>query len=489
MTAPFSLGIDLGTTSVKVLALDQTGQVLAVSSSQHGIEASPVGVQANPEEWWQSLLRAMKDLGGQVRMADVVALGFSGNMSSVVLVDDDGMAIAPALLLADSRGSEQLAALTYEQRERIVTVTGNVPETLFSLASLLWWNAVRSDILDRATVWLSAKDYLRARLTGVLATDPTDAYNSLLISGVSWNTELIDSLGLRRSLFPPLLHSSSLGGSVHAAAAEKTGIPEGTVVAMGSGDVAAAITGMGGLSRDQLAISLGTSATVMAALDRGVRPAPPRDAVGAMSVHPSADGTWFALGSLLTGGLALNWLRSIVGSEPIAEAEAIPSRSNQLVFLPYLAGTGSPDFISSATGMILGVSPTTTAKQLVEALCEAIAFDIAALVERLGAQAYNHVVVSGGGSRVQAWPQILADVLRLPVKVLDQPDLSAVGAAIYGWEALGMEVMPQNAGSTLTPHLETEFAWEIRRRRFEHARKLSLELSARLNSPQRKATQ
>jgi xylulokinase len=483
MTVSFSLGIDLGTTSVKVLALDSAGRVLAVASSHHGIDDSADGVQADPEVWWKSLVTAMEDLGGQVRLADVVAVGFSGNMSSVVLADDDGGSVAPALLLADPRGSDQLAALTHEQRERIVTATGNVPETVFSLASLLWWNAMKSDVLERATVWLSAKDYLRARLTGVLATDPTDAYNSLLMSGASWNTELIDSLGLRRSLFPPLLDSSSLGGAVHAAAAGETGIPEGTLVAMGSGDVAAAITGMGGLRGDQLAISLGTSATVMAALDAGVRPSPPHDAVGAMSVHPAADGMWFALGSLLTGGLALNWLRSIVGTEPIAAAEATPNGSNQLVFLPYLAGTGSPDFVSSATGMILGISPTTTASQLVEALCEAIAFDIAGLVDRLGSQPYSHVVVSGGGSRVQAWPQILADVLRLPVKVLDQPDLSAVGAAIYGWEALGMKVLPQGTGRTVAPRSETEAAWDIRRRRFEHARTLSLELSTLLYHP------
>jgi xylulokinase len=483
MSASFSLGIDLGTTSVKLLALGRDGQVLAVSNSHHGIDDTSEGVQADPEMWWQSLLTALGDLGRQVRLADAVAVGFSGNMSSVVLVDDHAVALAPALLLADPRGAEQIAALTDRQRARIVAVTGNVPNSVFSLASLLWWNATHRDVLQRASVWLSAKDYLRARLTGVLATDPTDAYNSLLVDEGTWNRDLIESLGLPGTLFPPLIGSFSPAGAVHRAAAQLTGLREGTPVATGSGDVAAAITGMGGLHGDQLAISLGTSATVMAALDDGLHPSPPTDAVGAMSVHPASNGMWFALGSLLTGGLALNWLRSIAGAESITSAQSTPNAANPLVFLPYLAGTGSPDFLPSATGTILGVMPSTTASQLVAALCEAVAFDIAGLVERLGSQHYSHVVVSGGGSRVQAWPQILADVLRLPVRVLDQPDLSAVGAAMYGWAALGITVSPTSAGSTAEPRASTAAAWEIRRGRYEKARTLALELNTRLVSP------
>jgi xylulokinase len=483
MSTSFSLGIDLGTTSVKVLALDGNGQVLAVSSSHHGIDDTIAGVQADPEAWWQSLLTALGDLGRQVRLSDAVAVGFSGNMSSVVLVDEHAVALAPALLLADPRGSEQITALTDAQRACIVAATGNIPKTVFSLASLLWWNATDRGLLRRASVWLSAKDYLRARLTGVLATDPTDAYNSLLVNEGEWNSELIDSLGLPATLFPPLIDSSSPAGTVEREAAELTGLRAGTPVATGSGDVAAAITGMGGLQGDQLAVSLGTSATVMAALDVGLHPAPPTDAVGAMSVHPASDGMWFALGSLLTGGLALNWLRSIAGAQSITAAQSTPDAANPLVFLPYLAGTGSPDFLPAATGTILGITPTTTASQLVAALCEAVAFDIAGLVERLGSQPYSHVVVSGGGSRVHAWPQILADVLQLPVRVLDQPDLSAVGAAIYGWGALGVTVLPTGTGRASNPRASTKAAWAVRRRRYEHARTLALELNTRLVSP------
>lgn len=475
MEHSFSLGIDLGTTSVKVLALSEAGQVLAVASSHHGIEDTAEGVQADPERWWQSLITALGELGEGIDLSKARAVGFSGNMSSVVLVDDRGNAIAPALLLADPRGSDQIASLTDEQRRAIVEATGNVPKTVFSLSSLLWWKETHPETLERASVWLSAKDYLRGRLTGVLVTDQTDGYNSLLVSAANWNFAIIDSLGLPRRLFPPLRSASSPAGTVHSLAAAATGIPEGTVVATGSGDVAAAIAGSGGIAPDELAISLGTSATVMAALQPGARAMPPADAIGALTVHPAADGAWFALGSLLTGGLALNWLRSIAGTEPIAATTASPNPADQLIFLPYLAGTGSPDFATSASGTILGITPTTTASQLAAALCEAIAFDIAGLIERLGGRPYTHAVVSGGGSRVAAWPQILADVLDLPVQVLDQPDLSAVGAALYGWDAVGVRVTPMNTGTAVVPRPETGAAWGIRRRRFEMARAIVLE--------------
>lgn len=475
MTVPFSLGIDLGTTSLKVLALTKDGDVLAASSSHHGIDNLVSGVQADPEMWWSSLVTALGALSRRVCLADVCAIGLSGNMSSVVLVNADGESVAPALLLADSRGSEQLKALTEDQCSEIRNATGNEPETVFSLSSLLWWSATSPQTLRRATAWLSAKDYLRARLTGVLATDPTDAHNSLLMAEGRWNSELIESLGLPIRLFPALLKSTEVAGSVHAIAATETKVPQGTPVATGSGDVAAALTGMGGLPTDALAISLGTSATVMAAIDHCPRKSQTENKMAGLTLHPTAEGAWFALGSLLTGGLALNWLRSIAGAAAIKAASSQPNPRDQLIFLPYLAGTGSPDFVPSATGTILGITPSTTASHLVSALCEAVAFDIARLIDRTGPSAYTHVLLSGGGSRVEAWPQILADVLRIPVAVLDEPDLSAVGAAIYGWAAVGTRVTPRAVGRRTEPQAHNEVAWESRRNRFETARALMVD--------------
>lgn len=469
-----ALGIDIGTTSVKVLALDRQGTIVDSASSHHGIQKTTSGVQIDADLWSVSLLASLRQLS--IDLSTVEAVGFSGNMSSVVLVDEHGESLHPALLLADSRGADQLAELTDETVASIVEHTGNLPETVFSLSSLLWFRDNRPDLTARAAAWVSAKDYLRAQLTGVLATDPTDAYNSLLLREGSWNDSLISQLSLPRRLFPAILPSDAVAGTITAEAAHLTGLPAGIPVATGAGDVAASIAGSGGLPEQSLSVSLGTSAIVMAAVsDRCLPPA----AVGRLTVHPTAEGSLFALGSLLTGGLALNWVRSLIGSEPIAQVSASTSLDSDLVFLPYLAGTGSPDFISEAKGTLFGITPATAGTEIVAALIEAIAFDIADLIDLVGASNYREIVVSGGGSRIVAWPQVLADVSGLPVNTLDIPDLSAIGAAVLGWSAAGERVSATSESIRLTPRPEHAQTWAAHRARYTAARRAALDFYTR----------
>lgn len=488
MTSPLSLGIDLGTTSVKVAALTAAGELVGGAASHHGIDEHAGGVQADPAVWWASVLRALSDLGDQVDLARVCTVGLSGNMSSVVLVDEAHRPLGPALLLADARGADEISRLPDEIRGQILEATGNEPGTVFALSSLLWWREHHLETIGCATAWLSAKDYLRLGLTGHVATDPTDAYNSLLLRDGQWDDALIAAVGLERRIFPQLVASDAVAGRLHAQAGAVTGLPAGVPVATGSGDVAAALAGMGGLPTGTLAVSLGTSVTLMAALGDGPRPSLPQDAQGAMTVHPAADGSWFALGSLLTGGLALNWLRSLVGSEALADVSPDPDPGDLLTFLPYLAGTGSPDYVPTATGTILGITPSTTAAQLVGALLEAVAFDLAGLVDRLGGQRWSRVIVSGGGGRIAAWPQVIADILGTPVDVLDQPDLSALGAAVLGWRAVGDAVSPALTTQTFAQRSANVPAWDVRRRRYELARGLALDLTRKILATQREAS-
>ncbi|PZR55324.1 hypothetical protein DNL40_02835 [Xylanimonas oleitrophica] len=475
------LGIDLGTTSVKVLLLDEVGSTVASASHHHGIDPTSSGVQADPERWWDSLRTALAALAAEADLARVAAVGLSGNMSAVVLVDDQVRPVAPALLLADQRGTDEITALDPPLRRDLAARTGNEPQAVFSLSSLLWWQARDLDVLRSAQHYLSAKDFLRARLTGEVATDPTDAYNSLLLRPGTWEWDegTIQALGLPRRIFPPVLPSTALGGRTTRTAARETGIPAGVPVAVGAGDMAAALAGTAGLDAGDAAVSLGTSATVMAVLGAGARPDVGPRATGTVTYHPTADGSWFALGSLLTGGLVVNWLRSTVGADAIAQAPADPDADDPLMFMPYLAGTGSPDFDSAATGTLLGVTPTTTPPRLVAAALEAVAFDVARLLDLLAdgpAGGYRRVVLSGGGSRIGAWPQIIADVTRLPVHVLDEPDLSAVGAAVLGWAAAGVYVAPPAAGTEIAPRAATAAAWDRRRARYERLRGQALAL-------------
>jgi len=185
-------------------------------------------VQVDPELWWFSMLAALSRL--TVDLTGTIAVGFSGNMSSLVLVDSRLQPVRPALLLADPRGAEQISLLGDDVVGEIVAGTGNIPETVFSLSSMLWLRDNAPEDLARAAYWMSAKDYLRMRLTGTVATDPTDAYNSLLLHEGSWRTDLIADLSLPAALFPPVLDSGATAGHVSAEAAHQTSLPAGIPV-------------------------------------------------------------------------------------------------------------------------------------------------------------------------------------------------------------------------------------------------------------------
>lgn len=462
------LGIDVGTTSVKALVLDAKGVVVESTSAHHGISDEADRVEVDAERWWQSLCAAVAAL--TVPLERVAAVGFSGNMSSVVLVDDEVRPIRPALLLADPRGAEQLAGLNDDVTAAIVESTGNVPETVFSISSLLWLRDNEPQALTASRAWLSSKDFLRARLTGEISTELTDAGNSLLVRADQWDDALIAAVGLPRAIFPPLRDSAGMGGRLSAAGAAATGLREGIPVAVGTGDVAAALVGSGGLPADHLAVSLGTSATLMAGL--GERPLSAR-ALNKLTVHPDAEGRRFALGSLLTGGLALNWLRDSFGGGALAAASDGPLTTD-LFFLPYLAGSGSPDFVPEMRGTVFGITPATRPEHLVAALMEAISFDIADLVDAVGGD-YSRILLSGGGSRLAAWPQVLADVTNIPVTRFDAPDLSAIGAAVLAWRCLGADVAAAGDRVDVRPRPALAARWRQRRGAYAAARAIAVD--------------
>ncbi|MFS0734713.1 FGGY family carbohydrate kinase [Microbacterium sp. 1P10UB] len=468
MSGRWTLGIDVGTTSVKALVLDRAGRVVESTAAHHGISDHADRVEVDAERWWDSLCTAVQSL--TVPLSEIDAIGFSGNMSSVVLVDEALRPLRPAILLADTRGADQLATLPDEVTAGIVDATGNVPETVFSLSPLLWLRDHEPEALTRCTAWLSSKDFLRARLTGVIATEPTDAGNSLLLSDGAWADETIAALRLPRTAFPTLLTSDGSGGAVSEDAGRLSGLSAGTPVAVGAGDVAAALVGSGGLAPDQLAVSLGTSATLMAALaDQHLSP----QALNKLTVHPGADGGLFALGSLLTGGLALNWLRDSFGASALTAAESEPPLG-ELYFLPYLAGSGSPDFVPEMRGTVYGITPATRPEQLVTALMEAVSFDIAELIDAIGGD-YRRIVLSGGGSRLPAWPQVLADVTGIPVTRFDAPDLSAIGAAVLAWRLLGVKVEAAGEHADVLPRPEYAPRWSRRRATYRLARAHALD--------------
>jgi xylulokinase len=342
-------------------------------------------------------------------------------MSSVVLVDERGRAVRDAILLADTRGESELKALREDVRDRVRALSGNPLGPSFTLAKLLWLAANEKESMERAAVWLAAKDFVRCRLTGTTGTDPSDAFNSLLLDPMTlhWRWDLVEEVGLDPDKFPSVNRGDDEAGEVCAAAARATGLRTGTPVSTGLGDMAALALGAGWREGPAPTVSLGTSTTVLFPVDQGACPAP------GFSVHPVLPGLpWFVLGSLLTGGLALDWLR---GLGPVAQ-RAVRRRAG-LVFLPQLSGRGSPSFDPAWRGSMVGLTPSTTLGELVQALFDAIAFELRACLEALGQKPADALVLTGGGSALRPWDQAIADVLETPVRVLRLIDVTAFGAA------------------------------------------------------------
>ncbi|MCT2582292.1 xylulokinase [Actinophytocola gossypii] len=460
-----ALGVDVGTTSTKAVLVDRDGVVVASASARHGLRKGPGVVEADPEQWWRSTRTAIGKLDPDQRSRTAV-VGVSGNMSSLVVMDEDGRAVRPAILLADTRGEAEIAALPPAVRARIEDSGHNVPGTVFTLAKLLWLARNEPATLTAAATFGAAKDFVRARLTGVLGSEPTDAYNTLLLDrgGMTWHTELIRECGLDSAPFPALSESDALVGGVSVSAAADTGLPEGVPVQAGLGDMAAAMLGAGDTEQDgSVLVSLGTSITALVRLpDQEFDPA----WRGRLTYHPLPGGA-FALASLITGGLAINWLRSLAGEQVLREAPDEPDPDSPLVFLPHLAGAGTPEFLPAARGSVFGIEPGTSGPELARALFEGTAFELAMAVRLAGGR---RVLLSGGGTHLPVWVRVITDVLDLPARVVDEPEVSATGAARLAWRALGVRCPAPTGYRELRPRPEFRAAWRARSARYARAR-------------------
>lgn len=438
-----ALGIDIGTSSVKVLALDSDGHVVAIASAAYPLQHDTYSgsFEVDPEDWWSATCQATRTClaEGSIDAHEIAAIGLSGNMSSVVLVDHRGKAIRPAMLLADARGSEEVQKIPAALREEIQNTTHNDPtNTAFALSKLLWLNKHAHEDIKRADKWLAAKDFIRLRLTGVAGAEPTDAGNWLLIDPQIpiWQCSWIDKLQLPIRLFPRLHKATDVVGKITREAAEEIGLLEGTAVVAGVADMTSAAIGAGTLQRGDLAVSLGTSTTIIAPLGDTPFPTVWQDK---MTYHPFPYPLGnYALGSLLTGGLALNWLGSLGTITPMSQEIISPEALPPLVFLPYLLGTGTPLFDNRVRGTMLGISPQTRLYDIMVALFEAIAFDIRTVIELLSGTTIDCVRVSSGGANIDTWLQIIADVTGVLVEVVAEKEVSAIGAAVIAASGSGI---------------------------------------------------
>ena len=427
------IGVDVGTTGVKTIAISPSGEVIAKAESGYPLfTPQPGWSEQDPEDWWraaQATLSAVAAAG----VHDVGGIGLSGQMHGLVCLDDRDRVLRPAMLWNDQRTGAECAEI--EGRiglERLIRLTGNRALTGFTAPKLLWLRRNEPDVYSRIAHVLLPKDYVRLRLTGEHAIDVTDASGTLWfdVERRRWSEEVTDALEVPQSWLPRALESPEISGRT------AQGIP----VAAGAGDQAAAALGVGVDQPGPLSVVLGTSGVVFAALPAFA--ADPQARVHAFC-H-AVPGSWHAMGVMLSAAGSLQWFHdalagAVAFSDLDAEASLWAPGSEGLIFLPYLAGERTPHADPSARGAFVGLSLRHDRGTLVRAVLEGVAFGLRDSFELLSALGVHAEAgrVSGGGARSRLWLRIVASALGLPLEVTVLEEGSAYGAALLAGVAGG----------------------------------------------------
>ena len=448
MTALF--GIDVGTSAVKGLAIEPDGTVLATEEAEYPLSTPRPGwSEQNPEDWWRAteavLARLAKTAGAPA------GIGLSGQMHGLVALGANDEVLRPAILWNDQRTGEECREIEETiGLDRLIELTGNRALTGFTAPKLLWLRNHEPDTYARIAKIALPKDYVRLRLTGEHATDVSDASGTLLLDVAKrrWSDDVLTALNIDPDWLPKVLESQQTSGNTahnHTTqneTAQNHTAHNDTPVTAGAGDQAAGALVVGVDRPGPLSFALGTSGVVFAALDQFS--ADPRARVHAFChAVPNA---WHAMGVMLSAAGSLTWLRNTTApdipfGDLLKEADAWPPGSENLIFLPYLAGERTPHADPDARGAFAGLSIRHDRGALVRAVLEGVAFalrDSLDLIAELGANPPSCGRVSGGGARSELWTQIVASVLELPLERVAVDEGAAFGAAILGGVAGGV---------------------------------------------------
>jgi xylulokinase len=441
------LGIDVSTTATKAVLIDEAGAVVGVGSAEYPFETPrPLWSEQDPALWWDGAMAAISGvLAAAGRSgADVSAVGLTGQMHGLVLLDASDRVLRPAILWNDQRTAAECDAIRAAVGpERLVEITGNDALTGFTAPKLVWVRDHETDVWRRAVHVLLPKDFLRLRLTGEYAIDKADGAGTLLfdLAARDWSAEVLARLDIPPAWLPRTFEGPEVTSVVSAEAAAATGLRAGTPVVAGGGDQAANAVGVGVVEPGTMALSLGTSGVVFAATDRPLYE--PRGRVHAFC-H-AVPGRWHLMSVMLSAAGSLRWFRDALAPGEafgplVATAESVPAGSGGLFFLPYLTGERSPHPDPLARGAFIGLTLAHDRRHLTRAVLEGVAFglrDGLDLMTAAGLPAPTQVRASGGGTASALWRQILADVLDAEIATVETTEGAAYGAGLLAGVGAG----------------------------------------------------
>ncbi|HMH82506.1 MAG TPA: xylulokinase [Gemmatimonadales bacterium] len=463
MRAPDALflGLDIGTSGVKALLVDAAGDVIASATTPLSLSTPQPGwAEQHPDRWWEACLASTRQVldgrpggpGGPRGPARVAAVGISGQMHSSVFLDRGGAVVRPALLWCDGRTTAECAEITSRAggEARLGEWVSNPALEGFTLPKVLWLRNHEPAAFARVATVLVPKDFVRFRLTGTLAAEPSDASGTLMYDPrrLRWSREIMDAVGLPLSLLPDLGDSAEVLGRVTPEAAAATGLAAGTPVVGGGADNACGAAGVGAVAPGDAVTSWGTSGTVLAPT------AEPRvdPALRAHTFCHVAPGVWYVMGVVLSAGGAFAWYRDRFARELVErgdgderlteEAASVPAGAAGVTFLPYLQGERTPHRNAGIRGAFLGLSLAHSRAHLTRAVLEGVGFalrDSLSILQELSL-APAAMLLTGGGARSPFIRHLLADIFGLSLTTVNREEGPAYGAALLA--AVGAGAFP-----------------------------------------------
>ena len=473
------IGIDLGTSAVKLLLMDEAGSIKNIVTKEYPLEfPQPGWSQQAPQDWHKAVMEGIPELLAGSDPADVAGIGCGGQMHGLVVLDKDDNVIRPAILWNDGRTAKQVDYLNNViGKQKLSAMTANIAFAGFTAPKILWMQENEPENFAKIAKIMLPKDYINYILTGVHSCDYSDASGMLLldVQNKCWSKEMLEICGISESQMPKLFESYDCIGTVLPEVAAKLGIPSTVKVAAGAGDNAAAAVGTGTVGEGGCNISLGTSGTVFISSEKfGV------DDTNALHAFAHADGGYHLMGCMLSAASCNKWLMDDIFKTDDYPAEQAPITEdklgrNRVFFLPYLMGERSPINDTNARGTFTGMSMDTTRADLTQAVLEGVAFAIRDSVEvarSLGIEIKSSKIC-GGGAKSALWKKIMANVLNVQLQCVASEQGPGLGGAMLAMVACGAYPTVADAcnalvsvASTVEPEAELVARYEKRYQQF-----------------------
>ncbi len=447
------IGVDLGTSAVKLLLMNEKGGIENIVSKEYPLEfPHPGWSQQKPEDWWDKTVEGLKELTANADKSRIAGISFGGQMHGLVVLDSDDNVIRPAILWNDGRTTKETDYLNNViGKDKLSQYTANIAFAGFTAPKILWMKENEPENFNRIAKIMLPKDYIAYKLSGVHCTDVSDASGMLLfdVKNKCWSKEMMDICSVREDQLAKIFESYEVVGNIKADVAAQLGFPESVKIIAGAGDNAAAAIGTGTVGDGRCNISLGTSGTIfISSKDFCV------DENNALHAFAHSDGHYHLMGCMLSAASCNKWwMEDIIGTDDFAgeQKDITKLGENNVFFLPYLMGERSPHNNPDARAMFIGMSMDTTRADMTQAVLEGVAFGIRDSFEVARSLGINitKTKICGGGAKSPLWKKIMANVLGITVEVIESEEGPGYGGAILAAVGCGEYASVEEAADKL----------------------------------------